>query len=63
MIQSQFGNSEGPKPVGFSRSYFYFVVQALYDAARKLFASPEIVEDEFAVSADGLGDLLHRFNA
>ena len=51
VIQGHFGNSEGPKPVGFSHSDFNFVVQAFDYAAGERFSSPKVVEDEFAARA------------
>jgi hypothetical protein len=51
MIKGQFGDSEGPEPVGFSHSDFYFVVQAFDYTAGELLPGAKIVEDEIAVGA------------
>ena len=51
VIQGQFGNSEGPRPVGFSHSDFNFVVQAFDYRSGELRSIPKVVEDEFAVRA------------
>ena len=50
MIERKFGDAEGAKPVGFSHSDFYFIVEALDHAAGKLLFSLEVVEDEFAMN-------------
>ena len=51
MVERQFGDSEGSKPVRFPHSDFCFVVQSLDDAAGELFPRAKIIEDEFAVGA------------
>ena len=59
----EFSDSEGAKALGFSQGHFDFVVQALDDATGELLFRPEVVEDQLAVAAQGLGHLLHRLNA
>ena len=63
MIQGDFGDVEGAESIGFSHGEFGFVVEALDDAAGELFSGSEIIEDEFAVGAQGFGDLLHGLDA
>ena len=63
MIESEFEAAEGAEAIGFSDGDFGFVVQALDDAAGKQLLSPEIVQDEFAVLAQGAGDFLHGLDA
>jgi len=55
MIQGKFCGLKGSKTVGFSHSDFGFVVQALDHAAGELLASPEIVQQQLAVVAQGAG--------
>ena len=63
MIESHFSDFEGSEAVRFSDSDFDLVVQALDDAAGKLFPGAEIVEDEGSVGAEHLDDLLQGFDA
>lgn len=62
MIECEFGDAEGAEAVRFPHSDFCFVVESLDYAAGELLASAEVVEDEFAVGAQGSGDFLHRFD-
>jgi hypothetical protein len=62
VIESEFENSEGTEAVGFSHGDFSFVVEALDNAAGELFLSPEVVQDEFAVLAQGSCDFLYRLD-
>ena len=63
VIQGEFSDSEGAKALGFFHGHFDFVVQALDNATGELLFRAEVVEDQFAVAAQGLGHLLHRLNA
>src|SRR6202049_5260582 len=63
VVEGDFGDAEGAESVGFSHSEFGFVVEALDDAAGELFSGAEIIEDEVAVAAQSLGDLLRRLDA
>ena len=63
MIQSEFNNGESSESISFSHCQFGLVVQALDDAAGELLFGSEIIEDQFAMAEQGLGDFLHRFDA
>src|SRR5713101_5035150 len=63
MIQGQFSDSEGSKPVGFSHGDFGFVVETLDHPAGDHLLGLEIIENEVPVNAQHLGDLLHRLDA
>src|SRR5262245_29084360 len=63
MIQSDFDNVEGSETVGFSHGEFGLVVEALDHSAGELLLGSEIVENQFAVTSQGLGDLLHWLDA
>ena len=45
MIQCEFEDSKGPKPVGFSHGDFGFVVQALNDTAGELLLGFEVADE------------------
>jgi hypothetical protein len=51
VIEREFGDSEGSKPVRFSHSDFGLVVQPLDYATGEFSPGVEMVEDEFAASA------------
>src|ERR1051325_1046146 len=63
MIEREFEHAIGAKAVGSSHGDFGLVIQALDHTAGKQLLSPEVVEDEFAVLAEGTGDLLHGLDA
>src|SRR6266536_2146717 len=63
MIEREFQDAEGAEAVRFSHGYFGFVVEALDHAAGKLLFGLEIVEQQWAVSAQHAGDFLHRLDA
>ncbi len=44
VIQGEFGDSEGAKPVGFSHGYFDLVVQALDNATGELLFCTKVVD-------------------
>jgi len=62
MIKREFQDTEGAKSVGSSHGDFCFVVEPLDDTAGILLSGLEVVEQEDAVSAQGTGDRLHRFD-
>jgi len=51
MVEGDFDGSEGPKAGGSLGSDFQFVVQALRDTSGYGASSPEVVEQELAVTA------------
>jgi hypothetical protein len=53
VVEGDFGDAEGSESVGFSHGELGLVVEALDDAAGELFSGAEIIEDEFAVAAQG----------
>src|SRR5665213_834136 len=59
MIQRRFRGVEGAESVGFSHGQFGFVVQPFDHAAGELLFGPKIVEDQLAMTSQGLGDFLH----
>ena len=63
MIQSEFDDGEGSESISFSHRQLGLVVQALDDAAGELLSGSEIIEDQFSMAEQGLGDFLHRFDA
>src|SRR5215471_10043252 len=63
VVEGDFGDAEGAESVGFSHGELGLVVEALDDAAGELFFGAKIIEDEFAVAAQGFGDLLDRLDA
>jgi hypothetical protein len=63
VIWSEFCDVKGAESVGFSHGEFGFVVEALDHPAGELLLGAEIIEDELAVAAQGLGNLFHRLDA
>ena len=63
MIKGDFSDAEGAESVSFSHGELGLVVEALDDAAGELFLGMKIIEDQLAVAAQSLGDLLHRLDA
>ena len=63
MIERKFEAAESAETVGFSHSDFSLIVQTLDNSAGKQLLSAEIVEDQFAVLAEGPGDVLHGLDA
>lgn len=62
VIQGEFSDSVGPKPVRFSHGHFDLVVQTLDDATGELLFGTEIVEDQFMMvtqRASGAGAPSH----
>jgi hypothetical protein len=51
VIEGEFEDAVGTKPVGFSHGDFGFVIQALDDTTRDQFLGSEVVEDQFAMVA------------
>lgn len=63
MIERKFENAVGAKTVRFSHGHLCLVVEALDDAAGKQLLSPEVIEDQLAMAAEGAGDLFHGLDA
>ena len=60
MVEGNLGDAEGAETIGSSHGDLGLVVEALDDAAREHFFGAEIIEDQFAVPAEGSGDFFHR---
>ena len=61
MIQGNFQHVKGPESVGTSGDHLGFVVESLHAAEGNLAFGQEPVEQEFPVSAQHPGHLLHRW--
>jgi hypothetical protein len=56
VVEGDLGDAEGAETMGSSHGDLGLVVEALDDAAREHFLGVEIIEDQFAVPAEGSGD-------